>query len=112
MFTVNMETTEYDENVVIVTSIETNEFKMEQGLWYIVTHSDKTKTFQNGDLIKLENDGRIINKQMDGWLDSEHVENCVKGLKIELAVDLYKEKIAKHLEQAQFYKNILDRVIP
>jgi hypothetical protein len=58
--------------------------KLEIGKRYIVTKASDDGTFDVGDHIYLHEDGSIICKEAEGWIDSMQVEYATKGMIFEI----------------------------
>lgn len=51
---------------------------------YIVTKASNDGTFTVGDQVWLLEDGSIMSRQMEGWIDPHEVPAATKGWKIEV----------------------------
>ncbi len=72
-----------------------NFYDMIVGIPYIVTKDSDDTSFLAGDQITLLKDGSILDKQAEGWLEPEDVQEAIIGMECEIDINRIQDMIKK-----------------
>lgn len=79
---------------------------------YIVTKASNDGTFTVGDQVWLVDDGSVMSRQMEGWIDPPEVPAATEGWKIEVDENWLNARIAKlraEIAKLERVANVQDR---